>query len=161
MSPFANDFVDTQPYPNCSSSQTPPRRRHLRLPLGSSTALGSFRLVRFVQKGDIDPSRRSWPPLRAPFALGDRGLLRGMLADVGARKAMIETVDITAHFPSLEAWVHSAGRVASAAAQCLLWGKADTTQTSRDGRDDRQRRVQQGRHFTFFTVASKLTSPRW
>ena len=31
----------------------------------------------------------------------------GMLADAGARKATIETVDITAHFPSLEAWVQT------------------------------------------------------
>jgi hypothetical protein len=30
-----------------------------------------------------------------------------MLADAGARKATIETVDITAHFPSLEAWVQT------------------------------------------------------
>ena len=45
--------------------------------------------------------------LRAPFALGDPNLLRGMLADAGARKATIETVDITAHFPSLEAWVQT------------------------------------------------------
>jgi SAM-dependent methyltransferase len=45
--------------------------------------------------------------LRAPFALGDPDLLRGMLADAGARKATIETVDITAHFPSLEAWVQT------------------------------------------------------
>ena len=44
--------------------------------------------------------------LRA-FALGDPSLLRGMLADAGARKATIETVDITAHFPSLEAWVQT------------------------------------------------------
>jgi SAM-dependent methyltransferase len=45
--------------------------------------------------------------LRAPFALGDPDLLRGMLADAGARKATIETVDITAHFPSLEGWVQT------------------------------------------------------
>ena len=45
--------------------------------------------------------------LRAPFALGEPGLLRGMLADTGAGRATIETVDITAHFPSLEAWVQT------------------------------------------------------
>jgi SAM-dependent methyltransferase len=45
--------------------------------------------------------------LRAPFALGDPGLLRGMLAQAGALKGTIETVDITAHFPSLEAWVQT------------------------------------------------------
>jgi SAM-dependent methyltransferase len=45
--------------------------------------------------------------LRAPFALGDPDLLRGMLADTGAGRATIETVDITAHFPSLEAWVQT------------------------------------------------------
>lgn len=45
--------------------------------------------------------------LRAPFTLGDTGLLRSMLADGGARRATIETVDITAHFPSLEAWVQT------------------------------------------------------
>jgi hypothetical protein len=45
--------------------------------------------------------------LRAPFALGNPDLLRGMLADAGARKATIETADITAHFPSLEGWVQT------------------------------------------------------
>ena len=45
--------------------------------------------------------------LRAHLHSAIRGLLRGMLADAGARKATIETVDITAHFPSLEAWVQT------------------------------------------------------
>ncbi len=44
--------------------------------------------------------------LRAPFVLGDKDVLRRTFADAGL-PARIETVEVTARFPSLDAWVHT------------------------------------------------------
>jgi len=45
--------------------------------------------------------------LRAPYALGDRDVLRGLLAEAGVRAPEIVTQDGTARFPSIDAWVHT------------------------------------------------------
>ncbi|CAN5215023.1 methyltransferase domain-containing protein [soil metagenome] len=45
--------------------------------------------------------------LRAPFVLGDPGTLRKILADAGLTDPRLVTFDVTARFPSLEAWVHT------------------------------------------------------
>jgi hypothetical protein len=45
--------------------------------------------------------------LRTPYALGDRSELAALLADAGIDGVRIETLDGTARFPSLDAWVHT------------------------------------------------------
>ncbi len=45
--------------------------------------------------------------LRAPFTLGDRGRLRRLLEDAGLSEPLIETLEGTARFPSLDAWIHT------------------------------------------------------
>lgn len=45
--------------------------------------------------------------LRAPFALGDRAALRSQFAEGGISSIEIRTLDGTARFPSIEAWVHT------------------------------------------------------
>ena len=45
--------------------------------------------------------------LRAPFVLGEPDTLRETFADAGLTGARLETFDVTARFPSLEAWVHT------------------------------------------------------
>lgn len=45
--------------------------------------------------------------LRAPFVLGDSDTLRQLLAKAGLAGAQLRTFDVTAKFPSLEAWVHT------------------------------------------------------
>ena len=45
--------------------------------------------------------------LRAPFVLGEPAALRATFASAGLAGAQIETFDVTARFPSLEAWVRT------------------------------------------------------
>jgi SAM-dependent methyltransferase len=45
--------------------------------------------------------------LHAPFALGDRDLLRALFAEAGIRDATIATEVSTARFPSIASWVHT------------------------------------------------------
>jgi SAM-dependent methyltransferase len=45
--------------------------------------------------------------LRAPYALGDTGLLRSLCADAGIMDAEVQTVEGTARFPSIQSWVHT------------------------------------------------------
>lgn len=45
--------------------------------------------------------------LRAPFSLGDPAALRSVFAEAGIPNVEIATRDGMAHFPSLEAWVHT------------------------------------------------------
>jgi SAM-dependent methyltransferase len=45
--------------------------------------------------------------LRAPFALGEVDMLRRVVADAGLGDADIETLDVTARFPSLDAWMET------------------------------------------------------
>jgi ubiquinone/menaquinone biosynthesis C-methylase UbiE len=45
--------------------------------------------------------------LHAPFSLGDLDTLRATFADAGLHDAEIESFDVTARFPSLDAWVHT------------------------------------------------------
>jgi SAM-dependent methyltransferase len=45
--------------------------------------------------------------LRAPFVLGDIDVLRSTFAASGLNGARIETLDLNARFPSLEAWVQT------------------------------------------------------
>lgn len=45
--------------------------------------------------------------LRAPFALGDRVELAALFVEAGMPDADIATRDGTAHFPSIDAWVHT------------------------------------------------------
>jgi SAM-dependent methyltransferase len=45
--------------------------------------------------------------LRAPFVLGEPDTLRKTFASAGMTGAHLETFDVTARFPSLEAWVHT------------------------------------------------------
>ncbi len=45
--------------------------------------------------------------LRAPFALGDRAALRALFEEAGIPGAEIRTLDGTARFPSIEAWVRT------------------------------------------------------
>jgi SAM-dependent methyltransferase len=45
--------------------------------------------------------------LRAPFVLGDTDILRSTFAAAGLRGERIETMDVGAHFPSLDAWVQT------------------------------------------------------
>lgn len=45
--------------------------------------------------------------LRAPFVLGERRALNETLAAAGISGAKVCTFDVTAKFPSLEAWVHT------------------------------------------------------
>lgn len=46
-------------------------------------------------------------PIRASFALGDVALIRSMLADSGLSSVEARSVDATARFPSVEAWVEA------------------------------------------------------
>ena len=45
--------------------------------------------------------------LRAPFLLGEPDTLRETFAKAGLTDAQLQTFDVTARFPSLEAWVHT------------------------------------------------------
>jgi hypothetical protein len=45
--------------------------------------------------------------LRAPFVLGEPDTLRKTFASAGMTGAHLETFDVMARFPSLEAWVHT------------------------------------------------------
>ncbi len=45
--------------------------------------------------------------LRAPFLLGDPARLEGLAAEAGIGGAAIQALDVTARFPSLDAWVHT------------------------------------------------------
>ncbi|HEY7538660.1 MAG TPA: class I SAM-dependent methyltransferase [Methylomirabilota bacterium] len=45
--------------------------------------------------------------LRAPFALGDPSALRSLFAAAGIPRATITTVNGTARFPSITAWIHT------------------------------------------------------
>ncbi len=45
--------------------------------------------------------------LRAPYALGDLNVLRALLAEAGIRAPEIVTLEGTARFPSIDAWVHT------------------------------------------------------
>jgi SAM-dependent methyltransferase len=45
--------------------------------------------------------------MRAPFSLGDRGHLMPLFAAAGIPDAKLQTMDGTARFPSIEAWVHT------------------------------------------------------
>jgi SAM-dependent methyltransferase len=45
--------------------------------------------------------------LRAPFVLGEPTALRATFANAGMANAQLETFDVTARFPSLEAWVRT------------------------------------------------------
>jgi len=45
--------------------------------------------------------------LRAPFILGEPHALRATFAAAGLSDAKVRTLDVTARFPSLEAWVHT------------------------------------------------------
>lgn len=45
--------------------------------------------------------------LRSPFSLGEIDTLRATFADAGLGDVQIETFDVTARFPSLDAWVHT------------------------------------------------------
>jgi SAM-dependent methyltransferase len=45
--------------------------------------------------------------LRTPYALGDRSALAALFADSGITEMRVETLDGTARFPSLEAWLHT------------------------------------------------------
>jgi ubiquinone/menaquinone biosynthesis C-methylase UbiE len=51
--------------------------------------------------------RRVADALRAPFVLGDRAGLRGLLAKAGLPDADIRTQEGTARFPSIKAWMHT------------------------------------------------------
>ena len=45
--------------------------------------------------------------LRAPFVLGNQQILRSIFDQAGISKVEINTWDGSAHFPSIEAWVHT------------------------------------------------------
>jgi SAM-dependent methyltransferase len=45
--------------------------------------------------------------LRAPFVLGDPGDLRGLFAQAGIAAVEVHTLDGTARFPSIEAWIRT------------------------------------------------------
>jgi SAM-dependent methyltransferase len=45
--------------------------------------------------------------LRVPYTLGDRSKLSALFVDSGIAGIRVETLDGTARFPSLEAWVHT------------------------------------------------------
>jgi ubiquinone/menaquinone biosynthesis C-methylase UbiE len=45
--------------------------------------------------------------LRAPFVLGDPAALRGLFASAGLREVEIRTLEGTAHFPSIQAWMYT------------------------------------------------------
>lgn len=45
--------------------------------------------------------------LRAPYVLGDEGVLRSLFAEAGMADAHVRTEDGTARFPSIEAWVRT------------------------------------------------------
>lgn len=45
--------------------------------------------------------------LRAPFALGDPAAVRSLFTQAGIPQVEIRTLDGTARFPSIEAWVHT------------------------------------------------------
>lgn len=45
--------------------------------------------------------------LRAPFVIGEPGLLSGLAEEAGIPEATVETRDGTVSFPSLDAWVHT------------------------------------------------------
>lgn len=45
--------------------------------------------------------------LRAPFVLGEPDTLRAVFANAGLANGQFKTFDVTARFPSLEAWVHT------------------------------------------------------
>ncbi len=45
--------------------------------------------------------------LRAPFVLGEPALLDGLAAEAGIGGTTIHALDVTARFPSLDAWVHT------------------------------------------------------
>jgi len=45
--------------------------------------------------------------LRAPFAIGDPGMLAALAEDAGIAEATVETRAGTVSFPSLDAWVHT------------------------------------------------------
>ena len=45
--------------------------------------------------------------LRAPFSLGDAAALRGLCGEAGIPQASVRTLQGTARFPSLEAWVRT------------------------------------------------------
>jgi SAM-dependent methyltransferase len=45
--------------------------------------------------------------LRAPYALGNTGLLLGLCAEAGIANADVQTAEGTARFPSIQSWVHT------------------------------------------------------
>jgi ubiquinone/menaquinone biosynthesis C-methylase UbiE len=45
--------------------------------------------------------------LRAPFVLGDPGIVRALFAEAGLPDARLQTLPGTARFPSIPAWVHT------------------------------------------------------
>lgn len=45
--------------------------------------------------------------LRAPFVLGDASALQTLMAEAGMAEARIMTIDVTARFPSIDAWVRT------------------------------------------------------
>lgn len=51
--------------------------------------------------------QRAADALRAPFAIGDPGMLAALAEDAGITGATIETRDGIVSFPSLDAWVHT------------------------------------------------------